>query len=1671
MAELEEEGTITSVPLGTGKPEEMAYPQEEWVREGEEAEPEVDPFLTAEREEELPAVSTRKPSSIASFGGLVAGALGMPDKAAEIEAGYEATGRSKEWESRKLAWAYAKDEALREEIVTSAASATFGEPEEVLRKAAVQAAVPEVTAYAENLGRAYEAVGERPFYSTLEEALDATYQEKQDVVNEANNVLASLISPDFDKWDIIGGLLVESLPFVETATNIAVLNPVIEKWKDRMPESVLVSDSYKKDATNIAVDPASGNIFPGESAQAMKAIFVQGTRDQKFEIIRDIAKEINDSTFPFTDLGALSVFDSVVNEATLQRGDPNELLWRLVSNGVFMLETTAFGAATATAIKLGLKLRAAAPLLKAMNNFNKDASGTAMARIFATPDEDATNIAREGMSQADIGRTQVPGLEAITPSISDQPDSILRKSEWFKKVDENIDTTIDRMRNAVLTPEQKQLAIDTQRDILEKATWGTIRPGLSRVEAIPHSDGAGVRFKVVLGSDDENGFKTQSAAYTHFLEIDKLKKGARLLRSNGTKLVPNLKSPIEPEAKEVMKHNLAEMKAGRMYDEPSNYFIEWDEDYYFRPEDRALFGDEPFIGSTWAGSGTNWLGNPSSTFSPEYFGIFEHNYLREQFLIRALNNIIAPITRLSKPTQRAISDIYIWNNDFYIKNGKAPSPEDLKEAFPDLPADALNGFSLLKAYYGKIYQIQNDRLYRDWHGRGFKTLRNAVTKEELHGKPQTMQELARDFENGSVTVYDPTTKAMKELTVADVKQLYKHNGAILRAELKLTVDDKTYATLIMKDPLHTDWDYAPLSKYVLKNEEGYWPRQYEDPYYIEKFVPDAKINGRVGQEVHIINGQRVVGVKHVIKVAHTRKAAEEEVGKLIARAREKGENENYRVGNDARLSDRDRTARDLEYLQTEGRLFFDDRQPEKLRNTWDNPADIINPINMIQRTSRMVARQLATEDLTKSYKVAFNKFYGDIIQGDIENLPAGAISAELKQIIQRGSPEERAKAIKASEFWDYIRLMDGNIEEGPKRFRRVAIYAAEKLGELTTGSRPTAAHMWVYRNIHKASPVESLKSLAFFDYITTRPFRQILLQGSQHLMLSGIDPVYHASGKWYRDSFGLMQGRYSRAIELSAGPKVRKQMRERNAKLMGLSLDEYDTLVREYDQSGLVAAINVHGFYGDNSKVTDIADTKLGDAMQTAGRTLTFAPVREAMQKWGFDLGESFVQTSTYNMALRQFMKEKFPKGTKLTKLTKDDWQQVAKKSADLAMAMHRPNASKFQYGPVSVLTQFLSFTHKVFLSMLAGATGGKFGNKQLSPSNARRMLVGQIVYFGAAGFGMQTAVEKLLEETGLGAYIGTPASDLLAGGFLDMGMDTALSQATGSDTDFAFGRTLAPGGNMVETAVNFAEMALTKPLVETLTDMPSGSTLGRLWENYHLARDWVDISDDEDTIDSWKDSFDLIMSGFMSGYNDIFMAHQASRHGRWLSKNGELSYSQAALDEAIAKGAFGLRAEGARDGYEITMEQKELTDSLDQAAREYYNRLNKLVVMFGDGKVGPIEYKYILRQEKNLIKRMDKEHKLYLMEKFTDLALAARKGDNIQDSILDNLARATEAGLPPGPWIMKQLDGLGLPKEDLEVFKIMVDRAVAEHSTIAEIKERNINSDLKSLEEQEDAN
>jgi hypothetical protein len=529
----------------------------------------------------------------------------------------------------------------------------------------------------------------------------------------------------------------------------------------------------------------------------------------------------------------------------------------------------------------------------------------------------------------------------------------------------------------------------------------------------------------------------------------------------------------------------------------------------------------------------------------------------------------------------------------------------------------------------------------------------------------------------------------------------------------------------------------------------------------------------------------------------------------------------------------------------------------------------------------MATRQTTHEDLMKTMKGAFEKEFEDILPDAFATQSIGQTIKDLKSLRKNAAEEAfKQRVDQAIEFAEYIRLQQGTDEVIVPFLREQAIRVASWISRMS-GRAPSLTiqnagfkfSRVLENTFQNMDPFRTMRSAAFNLWMVLRPGRQILLQGAQISFLTALDPLYVASGRVFKDGILLRRG----LMKLTKSNYDDGFNSKMAAKMMGLTQNQYKRLIQEVDRSGIIDTVDVHAFAGGAHRPKKSYDQPVLYTGKYLGKA------RQAMQTYGFDLGEQVNLANTFMVSLRRYMRENGV--SDLMKLERSQWDEVAEDAMQLALGMTKPNKMWYQSGMVGTMTQFLTFSHRATLAM--------FGqNPALRPMDGFKIAMSGYLLFGSNMFGAGDWARSKLSAMGLDRFAdkyiegwGGTLVDLMAYGLIQNSFN-AIMQATMDefkDLDLGF---LAPGVNIIQ---------LYEELLKGVAEAPWGTALGPFG---NVARGFVEGIDflarirqgsELSNADKAMRSADYLMRGIAPQYNDAMTSYMYYKTGTWANRSGRV--------------------------------------------------------------------------------------------------------------------------------------------------------------------------------------
>lgn len=1115
--------------------------------------------------------------------------------------------------------------------------------------------------------------------------------------------------------------------------------------------------------------------------------------------------------------------------------------------------------------------------------------------------------------------TQLPRPVMLVDDIEELPQGSKDVLVMSELVRGEILSSSNGLTGAALTPLDKTNAVNKAYHDLDISDGLHTQGRMNTLAML--EDGTGYHMNVVVGETAEGGFKSFWDAMEELADIDPDLQNVTIKRvgANGT-LEEVFTSPRE-FARAVKTGEVDASTAGRILGEghaDDTFYLSYDVEKFWHSADKVAFGPEAF--QSGATNALRPMLSPNAKFGPEIYETFLKAYMGEQQLVRNFDILFQPYYKLGPDDKRFVESAFEWMEDFGKDRRRAPRSSEIYAQYDNITEAQMNGLIAMRTGMDTMHELFNRKLYREWQALGFKTARPINPDlPSWHGK-------VMEPENISGGVLDPETGNLVRLSRQDIADLHTSGGRVIELDMAVDVPNgvrqKANQVLVKEGT----YEVGELTTSPMLYHPGYSMRFYDDPYYIVKKVDGVTLNGSArsaGQAVH----------SEAIATAGTNRQANARVRRLTQIAVDEGEKGvTYEVVRANNINNTESTLFQKEALHREGRLFWDERNANRLPDANGSRAKLEDPVRSLERGIGQMARLATHEDPLRSIKKAWKNDYGNLVDPRLlESFDLKELSGRLADLRRTTNGKAaKVRVREAEELINYLRLIEGTDTAVVPALREATINLAQWIGQFTRSTRG------LEKFAQTVDPFKTMRSVAFHAFMVFRPLRQAALQSAQIGYLAPLRPGYVATPQFFRDAYGLRHGIAKlRAAGFDDGFSTAKA-----AKAMGLTKREYNVLIREFDRSGLIDLVDVHSFAGGAAKFRKTALPKNQSTLGTIGYKARAGgnALSGWMQKIGFNFGEGNNLTFTYNLALKRRMEKQGYKS--VTDMTRKDWDQLKVEASNLALGMVKPNNFAYQQGAIGVMTQFLSFSHKAALGLI-------LQNPAIKGKDALKIFFGGFAIYGANWAGMREQSEQYLTEIGVSNQNlpGTEISlvDFISSGLIDTSFNLILELLSKDHKDVDFGF-MTPSPD----PLRFWEMQL-----ETLVEAPwkvVGGPFGNLASKMLTAVDMTRAvwgTPDIDPSDKFMMTGQLLLSGAFPVANDANQAYFAYKMNQWYTQSKEPLPLRPTLDGILARGLLGARTKEEMAHYfrdQQVWESEQNVEDAVQSTRKYLKQLTSMV-------------------------------------------------------------------------------------------------------------------------------
>lgn len=1129
----------------------------------------------------------------------------------------------------------------------------------------------------------------------------------------------------------------------------------------------------------------------------------------------------------------------------------------------------------------------------------------------------------------EVAPVLLPKPVSMIPHLDAVPEGTKQVVKRSERIGEEILESTEGLTGLGLTAADKTNAVNTALRQLDLIDHPAV---IGRMSTLAMLEGdSGFKLRVVVGETAEDGYKSIEDAMDEVLNIDPQLEKVSIQRVNGDGVLEDVFPDAESFARAVTKGEVDASTAGRIAggDVPDNrFYLVYEQERFWHPVDKQAFGAEAFQSGVLA-PGSKWYLSPNARFGDEIYGSFLKAYMGEQGVIKNFELLFEPYYKLAADDKRFVASAFEWMEDFGKNNGRAPDIYEIKARYPDLSEAQLNGIVSLRTGMDTLHELFNRRLFREWQALDFKTARpEAPGLPNYHGKVLD--------EGVSVgTHLDPVTGALVRLTRKEAEVLYRDGGGVMELDIPIEVasDPRARATRVIIRP--GEYRIGDLSTRPLTYHPGYSIRFYDDPYYIVKETEGVSLNGSLRNDASSM-------VAEAVRTAGTQGEAESWARRANRATQERGEpGVTFKVVRANDINQTESTLFQKQALNREGRLFWDERNFDRLPDVNGNLAELEDPVRALERGIGQAARQLTHEDLLRQVKETWKNEFGELI-GDkriLDTFDLKEISGRLKAA-RRNNIGDKKQIIKAKELIDYIRLIEGSESMFIPALREQALNVAVAINSWA-GFTGRGARFFE-KKFMTMDPTQAMRSVAFNLFMVFRPVRQALLQSTQIGYLAALDPAYVAGPKLFTDAMALRRGLAALRIGgYDDGFSVKKF-----AQSMGISEKEYRVLIREFDRSGLLDLVDVHSFAGGSARWRKEAlppQESTAGTIGYRGRQMWRATQGFA-QKWGFNFGERNNLTFTYNLALRRVMKRKGYDS--LLQLSRKDWDDLKVEASNLSLGMVRPNNFGYQTGALGVATQFLSFSHKAALGILGQ-------NPAISKAAALRILFGSTLLYGGNMYGARDFAEQQLQNIGVPDQTipNTDISlvDLISAGIIDTTFnllgELTVGQEEWKEVDLGF---VAPGIDFPRLWDMQLRNIFSQPTKVALG--PFGNIASNVLETYDIVQ-WIHNGQpDIPVTQKFLQSATVLGMATLPVFNDNVKAYFGYKMGLWYSAANEPLPLETTWNGILARGLVGARTREELAYYNLQRAWWEDQQDYQNAVSGTRKVIKQTISLFYDG-------------------------------------------------------------------------------------------------------------------------
>lgn len=691
------------------------------------------------------------------------------------------------------------------------------------------------------------------------------------------------------------------------------------------------------------------------------------------------------------------------------------------------------------------------------------------------------------------------------------------------------------------------------------------------------------------------------------------------------------------------------------------------------------------------------------------------------------------VAHQSPATRRAVSELLKEGEEFKEGGvlGKVFTPEEVMKKSLAKGLSNSEAEEVMKGYY--VYRRIADWMYtlsdrsksRELRSKGYSWITPAKG-ERFAGKPVSLTEV-EDVR----MVLNKLTGNLEPVSPAEIAHLYKQGQTLVRMAYPFRQGD----TRVDFAKVGTSFKDEVLESGALPYIRGYVPRGYENAYFV----------GRTPLKVEV-NGKQATGGLEEFRTTHYATDSLEDAKRKVAELQKADPTGKYDVKRE-RLSEK--TVLDEADIFRQAMVHSSRRGPEVLEG-----GTLKDPLESLMGMIQSVSKKSAMEDFLQATKADFLRQYGEFTNYKFPTSLSDIVSKKGMTMDE----SLRLKQARAVYNWLEGMMIMQRYDSG--LWQDVwygAAEFAEKFAPVLSG---------MLRGLGNHYPLDYLRKISTAMFISLRPARQLLLQPSQLMLYSAIDPkllnpveavkFFNQIGALGFSKFYKNNSKVGDAIPDELAVKV-------GAKLFSQSEKEFEETMKAFKNSGLLQSVDsnmlVDGLYSQKHK--KLVESFGDRVSRNVGATVGFLP--RLGRQLGFDRGEEINLAGSWIIARDRFMKM----NPGIDPNTGAAAEQITDTARQLAFSMTRPGAFQYQKNALALPLQFIAAPHKALLNI--------FTSKALTAEEKARLMAAHFVLYGSAGLGIQKIVtgdNGIVPRSEYGDILGEEFFLAMDGGIADWGVN-----------------------------------------------------------------------------------------------------------------------------------------------------------------------------------------------------------------------------------------------------------------------------------------------------------